>query len=341
MNCKYSLGLILAASVALSAIANHAVVHWMGIFIQPVEYRQIGKAAYGKSPAFAAGSSLMGDGLAWPRICREIGEGVETWFVPGSSPAEWVSLQSFAPNAKLTFLVVSIYDLNEDSICDVRADLVPLHRAIQALWQSQSTWRFSRRVLSQYPLKYIRVLYPSAGRSEGVMIGLREKIRTLISPWLTITAEVGPKAPSGGEAAQGDIIQTDKISEWSSAKALRRVASMRSANQGRHSFQGPKEQAFIRMLHQGSKQGRVVVVVLPVSPIYAREFLPPYVMGAFEAMLVRAGRQTPDAKWVRLDQVSELNNNGNFWDLVHMNTFGQKIATETLLNQLQGFDNTP
>jgi hypothetical protein len=54
----------------------------------------------------------------------------------------------------------------------------------------------------------------------------------------------------------------------------------------------------------------------------------------FEEALAEAQRSAPQARWVRLDQLGELNSNDYFWDLVHMNVYGQKIATKAFLAQV-------
>jgi hypothetical protein len=48
----------------------------------------------------------------------------------------------------------------------------------------------------------------------------------------------------------------------------------------------------------------------------------------FEAAMVDAQRYASRAEWLRLDRLSGLDSDQNFCDLVHMNVFGQKIATE-------------
>jgi hypothetical protein len=74
-----------------------------------------------------------------------------------------------------------------------------------------------------------------------------------------------------------------------------------------------------------------VVVVLPVSPAYVKEFLTEDVNREFEKALAEARTSVPTAHWIRLDQMNELSSNEYFWDLVHMNSYGQKIATEAFL----------
>jgi hypothetical protein len=61
----------------------------------------------------------------------------------------------------------------------------------------------------------------------------------------------------------------------------------------------------------------------------------------FEEMLADIQHKVPQAHWIRLEQLDELNSNEYFWDLVHMNTYGQKIATEVFLGQLRKFPILP
>jgi hypothetical protein len=72
-----------------------------------------------------------------------------------------------------------------------------------------------------------------------------------------------------------------------------------------------------------------------VSPAYVKEFITPAVSIAFEKSLASSASLVPQAQWVRLDRLSELNSNANFWDLVHMNTPAQQMSTKYLLSYLQ------
>jgi hypothetical protein len=127
---------------------------------------------------------------------------------------------------------------------------------------------------------------------------------------------------------------TDKVSDWPASKRLRRLALMRSENHGRHAFDGPKQLAFHRMLSRGQQHGRVIVVVVPVAPVYAREFLTPEVNRKFEGALAEAQRAFPTAQFIRLDQASALNADELYGDPVHLNAVGRRIATAELFKQL-------
>ena len=324
--------LVICASLLLAAIGSHVTARLLGLRTTAIGYKLLAK---GNQPfALAEGSSLMVDGLSWSRISKNINVGIENWFVAGSSPAEWDLLQEKAPATKLNFIVVSAYDLNEEFLCDFRAEVVPLMRTASDLWQSRAGWASSKRILSQYPLRYVRVLFPTVGRSDGVMVGAREKLSFLLRPWVTINSETGPSVAEGTGVTQEEP-RTEKVTEWSKARMLRRLALMRSACQGKHSFQGPKNLAFSRMIERAQAKGPVVVAVLPVSPIYVSEFLTPEIKGQFEDSLSKIEQAFPKATWVHLEQLPELHSNEYFWDFVHMNASGQGIATDAFLSQLR------
>ena len=195
-------------------------------------------------------------------------------------------------------------------------------------------WEFYKRVLSAYPLAYTRVFFPTAGRSDGVIKGLRMKAQTLINSMFPAETDQKSTASFTDPVSPVEIKQV-RISNWSPSLMLRRLASMRIGCQGRHGFNGLKQLAFHRMLHQAQTQGHVIVVVLPVSSSYAREFLAPEVKGDFESALAEARQAAPKSHWVRLDQLNGLNSDDNFYDLVHMNTQGKALATEALLSRLR------
>jgi hypothetical protein len=93
------------------------------------------------------------------------------------------------------------------------------------------------------------------------------------------------------------------------------------------------------MLREASRKGKVVVVVFPVSPPYKAEFLAPDVAGRFEQALADVQHRVPEALWVRLDQLPNLNSNEYYWDLVHLNVSGQEIATQVLIGRLRPYLN--
>jgi hypothetical protein len=259
---------------------------------------------------------------------------MQTWFVAGSSPCEWQELQSRAPDAKLTIVGVSAYDLNEYFLSDYRPEIIPLSQTIRDLIQSHSSWAFSKRVVSQYPMTSLRTLFPTLGRSAGVTGAVRDRFEKLVHPKAKVESEAGPTVPDWGRMV-ADPSRLETINNWSPDYLLRRLTKLKTACLGQHSYNGPKRLALQRLLQQGRRQGEVVVLVLPVSPAYQGEFLDTETMRRFEAALADHQRSIPGVHWLRLDKVPELNNNSVFWDVVHMNVYGKKIATEKFLQWMR------
>ena len=147
-------------------------------------------------------------------------------------------------------------------------------------------------------------------------------------------SEAGPTLAMNANAPKEEF-KKERISDWPQDRMLRRLASMRSAFHGLHAFNGPKKLAFVRMLDQAREQGKAIVVVLPVSPAYAGEFLNLDAKQGFEEELAELQRDATQTSWIRLDKLDELRSNDYFWDLVHMNAYGQQIATDAFLGQLR------
>ena len=329
INRATELILITLVVILLAALGSHLVVSWLGIRSGWGEHRVAG-TEWNKPLANVAGSSLLGDALDVQLACRTLEQGMQTWFVAGSSPAEWVELQSRAPDAKLTIIGISAYDMNEHFLCDYRPDVVPLSHTIRDLIQSHSSWAFGKRVVSQYPVTRLRALFPTLGRSAGVTGGIRDHFEKFVRPGTKVESEAGPTAADWGGVVV-DPTRLERISNWSPAYMLRRLTKMKSACQGQHSYDGPKRIALQRMLEQARRQGEVVVLVLPVSPAYQAEFLDAETKRKFEETVAEHQRADPGVRWLRVDQIPELNTNDVFWDVVHMNVYGKKISTEHIL----------
>jgi len=334
MSRKAQFTLVLSIVVLLTAISSHLAVRWLriraGVGLGFKEFR----APAAKSVALIEGSSLMLDAISWPTVSRTMHWNIENWFLPGSSPSEWQSLQDRVTNATTTILVISPYDMNENIICDFHAEVTPWIQTVTDLWVSKSAWPHVKRALSQYPLKYIRKLFPTVGRSDGVMVGLREKARESLGRWISIKAQA---VPTVGPADPDKISpeKKEKLSEWSEARLLRRLSSMKAACQGKQSFDGPKKLALKRMLLKAEGRGAAILVVLPVSPAYSKEFLTPEATQRFEQSLRDIQSSLPEVRVIRLDHLCKLDSDEYFWDLVHMNANGQNIATDVFLNEVR------
>jgi len=282
-----------------------------------------------KASGVLHGSSLAYDGLDWNRIAEVTDGAIESWATAGSSPSEWELLHRRSSHVLRTFVVISPFDLNEYFLSDFRADIVPLVQTIRDLKECGADWELSKMILRQYPLKYIRILFPTAGRSDGVMVGIRSLLMKSARA-SGIDAGDGPKF--GGTS---DIVE-QKVSDWSTGRLQRRLAGMEVSSHGKHSFSGLKKMALERLLRQAGQQGEVFVIVMPLPPVYKNEFLTPGIAQDFEEAMLSIERRFPRVRMIRLDYISAFDSNDLFWDIVHLNRDGQKIATEALLKEMQG-----
>lgn len=321
-------GVALVVAIGVS----HAIADWIKLPKPRAVYRRIGPTT--GPQVFCAGSSLLQFGLAWPEISEELGQGIENWGLGGSSPTEWEVSQRVATNTNLMIIGFSVHDFNENYLCESRANLVPVTETVEDLWRSKADWEFSKRVLKQYPLAYLRKLFPTAERSDAVLVGLRRKLRALAGLSPTADDQAGslvmPRQPVlnfGGSTA--------KLSNWPSDKALRRLTVLRGEIHGGHRFGGPKALAFLRMLKRAEKRGRAIVVIMPVAPLYADEFLNPDIARSFEEVLSQAQQAAPQARFVRLDRLPALKSNEYYSDFIHLNGDGKRIATDVFLQELR------
>ncbi len=325
---------VLFLALALASAANYLLASWLG-FSRTASgyigiYRRVGPE--NGSQVFCAGSSLLVAALSWSKVSEALGQGIETWSVAGSSPEIWEVWQQQRPFSNTTIIGVSVYDLNEMHVAPERANVVPLSRTINDLRASHAGSAVSHRILTQYAFMYLRFLFPTAGTGEKVLIGLRGKVAQQLGREASLVKHgdvvVEPRPPllSAGES-------TASFSDWSPGRLLRRIAALRADVSG-EVFNGPKRRAFQRILLRAQRQGRVIVVVLPVSRAYSKAFLDESSKTAFDREIHEAMAMAPEAMLVRLDRVPGISENGNFFDLVHMNSFGRRVATRAFLMQL-------
>lgn len=324
---------VVCLALVIAIVFNYLVALWIELPTKhTATYRRIGPET--GPQVFCAGSSLLQFALSWPEVSEILDQGIESWGMAASTPSEWETFQNLANNTNLMIIGVDVYDLNEYHLCEGRANVAPLAQTILDLWQSSTDWQFSKRLLSQYPLSYLQKLFPTAGSSEAVLVGLR---RQLPERWRSFSAAeeranslVLPREPVMNFGATNA-----KVSDWTPSRTLWKLAQMRSETGAKHAFNGVKRLAFERMLLRAQKQGSVIVVVLPISPVYAHEFLTPDVVHDFESALDEAQRIDPQAQFVRLDKLPALNTNEYFGDLVHLNSAGKRIATDAFLSWLR------
>ncbi|MFY9560038.1 MAG: hypothetical protein WAQ52_07380 [Terriglobales bacterium] len=327
---------LLFLSLLLAVAADHLLGSWLGFSQLPSGYLGIYRRVGPESgpQIFCAGSSLTVSALSWSKVSEALGEGIETWGVGGSSPDIWEEWQKQRSLSNVTIIGVSVYDLNEMHLADEHARVVPLSRTIHDLWSSHTDSALSHRVLTQYALNYVRFLFPTAGDADKVLVGLRSKLAEQLGRQASLAEHEGvvlqppPPLLDAGES-------TSTVSEWSSARVMRRLAVLRAENRGRHEFfSGPKNRAFHRMLSRARQAGRVIVVVLPVSRPYRQEFLDDSTDAAFEKAIGQAMAIVPEATLVRLDRLPGISDPRYFFDLVHMNSFGRRLATQAFLSEV-------
>ena len=329
MNRKLEFALILCAVVAACSAASHAAIRFLKIRATHGGYHHYGPKEQ-KALSILHGSSLAYDGLDWGEISEALGGAIVSWATPGSSPPEWEVQHRRSPGVTRTWVVISPYDLNEYLLCDFRADIVPLTQALRDLWRTDADWQFCKRIISQYPMMVVRKIFPTVGRSDGVMTGVRDWLQKLVQGQSSVDSGDVRKFGSTGASEV-----KERLSDWPPSRLQRRLVLMRSACQGRHTFNGPKKLALTRLLQQARHHGAVTCVVMPVSPIYQKEFLTPKVRQDFEAVLAELQQQSPRAMLIRLDQLPEFQDNALFSDFVHLNSYGQQIATAAFLSQLK------
>ena len=284
----------------------------------------------GKPPAFLTGSSLSSYGISWKEISKATDTQIKVWGLAGGSPVEFEQFQKKLPEARTAFIVVSVYDLDESLISDFRAEIVPIGQTVRTLWETRADRSYSERVLTQYPITWLRTLFPTLGRSRALMGKLRQTVASLIKPAARSSETEGGPTINFDERLTDDQYQRQRMSDWSQSKIIGKLVAMQVGFYRTHSFNGPKTLAFERMLRFGTERGRTVVIVLPVSPAYSKEFVNPETSRNFEQSLAELQRGFPQSEWLRLDQVPGLASPENFCDLVHSNVYGRAIATEAL-----------
>jgi hypothetical protein len=331
------LAAIALLSLVLSSVANHALAHWLGLSRSApwhranAVYRRVGPQ---RGPqVFCAGSSLLVSGLSWPEVSESLGQGIENWTVAGSSPEVWEVFQQQKRVSNTTIIGVSVYDLNEMRLTPERASFVPFSMTAPDLSSSRTDPGLRHRILSQYALLYVRVLYPTAGDADKVLVGLRAKAADLLGQEANLQQHEGVVVERKGVLDVEDAMTS--LSDWSSARVLRRVEALRAENHSAHEFfNGPKSRAFRRVLLRAQEQGRVIVAVLPVSQYYADAFLDKTSIAAFEKSLGDEMAAAPQTTLVRLDRVPGISDSKYFLDLAHLNSSGRRLVTPVFLKEV-------
>ena len=132
-----------------------------------------------------------------------------------------------------------------------------------------------------------------------------------------------------------DYVQRpEKLSEWDPGRVGRNLSQLASAGIAHGRFDGPKSLALARILEKASHQEPTVVLVLPVSPPYRRTFADETSVNQFEAALERMKTSDANLLVIRLDRELALQSAEVFWDLVHLNDDGRRVATRLVIQQI-------
>jgi hypothetical protein len=328
---------VVLLSLVLCSVVNHSLAYWLGLSRGAPwtrsngNYRRVGPKI--GPQVFCAGSSLLVSGLSWPEVSESLGQGVENWTVAGSSPEIWEVFQQQERNSNTTIIGVSAYDLNELRLTPDRASYVPVTESISDLRASGTQFGLSRRILTQYAIKYLRLVYPLAGDADKVAVGIRRKVAENLGLQAKLEEHEGVFLEQQGVLGVGP--SPTRLSDWTSARVLRRIDALRAENNGSHQFfNGPKSLALRRVLLRAHQQGRVIVVVLPLSKPYVEEFLDKSSLAEFERGLNEAMALVPEATLVRLDRVPDISDSMYFADLVHLNSLGRGVVTPVFLKEL-------
>ena len=315
--------LLLTLVVLVASLASHAAFVLLGIHDEPIRQWTVGSKAEGK-PVLMLGSSLAYFAMSVSNLSARMDRTVQCYWLPSASTSELEVLARSAPERDATVVCVSLYDLNERIFSDHRAEIVPYTSTIRDLWQTRSDWAFSKKLLAQYPMHYLRVMFPTAGRSLMVMIAAKAKLlryRHFLQ---------GRPQSNVPKAVDFDAETNETIADWSQAHLLEQVTIVRGICQDTHEFAGPKKRAFIRVLSDAAARGRVTVIVLPMSPQYRRALVSEAALKAFEVSLADAHKAVPESTWLRADQMAALNDSMCFKDLAHMNSKGKRIVTDAV-----------
>ena len=309
----------------LTAAGSHSVLNLLGIRENPIRRWTVGAEQPGR-PVLMLGSSLAYFGLSLSNVSTQMKQPLECRWVSSASACEMEILSREVPEARNTIICLSLYEQNERILCDYRSEIVPLSQTAGDLWNSSLEWPFAKRILAQYPLKYVRVVFPTAGRSLLVMFATKARLMGLIQ---------GTYLPAKITEVDFNDASPGSITNWTAPHLMDQVTVIRNLSQGIHQFDGPKRRAFHRLVADASRRGRVTVIVFPVAPEYRRELVSKEALAQFEQSLTSVRNAAPRARWLRLDQLPELDDSSCYRDLAHMNPKGRIIATEAVRQALE------
>jgi len=321
--------LTVIGAMLLTAVISHLFATWLNLREGPVIYAQAkptsGLGNQNAKNGLILGSSLTAFGLSMERISDALNIPLISPRIGAASPSELEFAIGDTSESSITFIGVSIFDMNEGNISEWRPLIVPFGTTVRDLVKTRASWAEGKRVIWSYPMPMLRKLYPTAGRSLTVMVAIREKLRSLLKR----PVESGEQNLNLATAESGTYRQ--KIADWDEGRVARNVARLRSSGLDAGHFQGNKFEALSRIV----RRKNTILIVLPVSNPYRKAFATEFKTTEFEQSLQKIMSSQPNIRLVRLDTIPSLRSDNLFWDLVHLNEEGRVIATQALLLELK------
>jgi hypothetical protein len=316
------IGIFVVAAVIASAV-SHFFAHWLGMAKDPVELGQINSGG-SSPPLVVGGSSLVYYAIDWSGIGARHDKLVLTRGSASASPSEIEQMPFKEAPAALRVLGISCYETNENSISNFRAEIVPVRQSFSDLWQSGASWEYSKGLLSHYPLAYARKPFPTAGRSVAFMVAVRHKARTMLHGGKSGTFEI-----------QTNNTITERLTDWDEGRIERNVSATKAGLKREALFSGPKSVALKRIADTASKERPLLIIVLPVSPIYIDRLGALGTSGEFDRMLATVLHPREGLTVLRLDLLPEAGDPAKFCDLVHLNRDGSESATRIVEAEIE------
>lgn len=327
--------ILICIVICIASAGSHILTRLLKIKTTSGGYQNYGK----KDQLLTArlyGSSIAYSQIDWSKIAETLGGSIECWASLGSTPSEWERAPLPSEGVNRIFIFLSAHDLNENILSDFRADYVPLQQTIQDLLKIKADKVYTKKVLEQYPMKFVHFFFPLFGKAEGVMTGIRDELKKILNKKNKLIASDEPK-----QNIMAGTSREERLSDWEPGRLMRRILLMRTAANGKTTFNGLKKLAIHRLINKIYNYNKITLIVSPVSPCYQKEFIPDSVGVQFNGEIEKLKSLFPRMEIIRLDLLPSLKNNAMFSDLVHANTFGEKIGTNYLLTQIENYRSQP
>ncbi len=325
MNSRQRFSLVILLTLVFASAVSHALARWLRVTLDPMEAHHYGAESL-RPPILVAGSSLTFFAVDWEGAAVRLGQKINTFACATASPCEIEAMPFATTEGAVRVIGISRFEMNEERITSLRPELVPLLQTAADLRASRMGWDYCKKLLGQYPAMYARIAFPTAGRSGAVMVGLRGKARQFLH---------------GGSRTElsvhGGDVQTERLTDWDAGRLARNLSSMRASGGNREVFGGPKLRALARLAGTASTGRPLVILILPVSPLYQREVGSAAGLAAFDAQLEATTFRQAGVHVLRADRLPEFDDAAKFCDLVHINLEGRAALTphvEKLLTSL-------